>query len=231
MFKKKVSHQSGVIYQRRSYKRLVGFLFLSLSFFALLLFASPMLAVKMLEQKQEKTGFAEIINTDLNTAPRVIANRAKAKEIKVENFTLTIEAIDVIDAPITTQIKTNNKEDYKDALNKSLIHPEGSAYPGEGKLVYIFGHSINYPWLVDDINALLWRANELKSNDRVKIIFNHQHYIYYVFDKMIVEADQLDVLEDSLDQDILVLQTCWPPGFVNKRLLIFCRPEGFEDLI
>jgi LPXTG-site transpeptidase (sortase) family protein len=190
-----------------------------------------MLAVKMLEQKQDETGFGDLITQSTNRAPTIITNRATAKEIEVKNFTLTIEAINVLNAPIATEIKTDEKEDYKDALNKSLIHPQGSAYPGEGKLVYIFGHSINYPWLVDDINALLWKANELESDDRVKIIFNDQHYIYYVFDKMIVESDQLDVLEDSLDEDILVLQTCWPPGFINKRLLIFARPSRFGDIV
>jgi len=190
-----------------------------------------MLAVHMLEKQKEREGFEKLINSNPNTAPKIISKRAKTKNIKVENFTLTIEKIGVLDAQITPQIKTTEKQDYEDTLNKSLVHANGSAFPGEGKLVYIFGHSINYPWLVDDINALLYRANELEKEDRVKIIFNNEHYLYRVYEKKIINPDELNVLEDKLDKDILVLQTCWPPGFINKRLLIFCEPESFKDII
>ena len=37
-------------------------------------------------------------------------------------------------------------------------------------------------------------------------------------------ADDLSIVKDTHDQDVLILQTCYPPGTTWQRLLVLAEP-------
>ena len=98
-------------------------------------------------------------------------------------------------------------------------------------MVYIFGHSTNYPWFVKDLNALFFKLETLTTGDKIEIEYNSKLFNYYVVQKKVVKATEVEVIKENVDKDILVLQTCYPPGTFWKRLLIFAKPSKFAGLI
>lgn len=194
-------------------KKLGAFCF-SFSLAGFLLFLSPLLAPKLI--KEEK-GFKPII-----------AQKIKPQK---KNFLLSIEKIGLVNAKVIPQVNIGDEGEYKQTLQKGLAHAQGTAFPGQGKMIYIFGHSTNYPWFVDDLNALFFKLETLEPDDKIKIEYNGQHFYYYVIEKKVVKADEVKIIHENLDKDVLVLQTCYPPGTFWKRLLIFAKPSKFASLI
>lgn len=221
--------------------KIAGFFLLFLSFLGLFYFFLPLISAKIKSQK--KKGFAEILSNpgfssfstkiEINEKPeagkqKIIVDNNKQKS---DYFYLTIDRIGLNYVPVIANVDATNSQIYQQSLANGLAHAKGTALPGEGRLVYIFGHSANYPWRQSNFNALFYRLNELAPNDKVKIELNGRHYVYYLEDKKIVFSNDLKILEDKMDEDILVLQTCYPPGTALYRLLLFCRPSKMGALI
>jgi len=220
--------------QKKPWLKRAGFLCLSLSLAGFSLLLSPMLTPQM--AKEEEKGFSDIIAQEVEPSPRPVVSEEPVRsspspEPAVKNFLLTIEKLDLRNIPVQPEIDSANKAVYEQALLNGLVHPQEAYFPGQGKLVYIFGHSANYPWMINALNALFYRADELEKGDRVKLEYNGRHYLYYVSGKQVVFPDELAIIKENLDKDVLILQTCWPAGTVWKRLLIFCEPSKFGGLL
>lgn len=219
------------------WQRKLGFLLLSLSLVGTLFFLSPILAAKTIQQQAK--GFKPLISQKITPQPKKDAHLPLPKEEKevkktaarVNSFFLTIEKIGLVGAPVIPYINTDNINEYQQALNQGLVHAKGTALPGEGELVYIFGHSTNYPWHVERINALFYQIEKVEISDLIKIEYNGEHFVYHVFDKKIVKPEEVDLVKQQLDKDVLVLQSCYPPGTTWKRLLLFARPSKFASLL
>ena len=226
--------------------RKLGLLLLFLAFAAAIFFISPFLAVKI-SQHQAK-GFGPILNkisqekaeAETSSSENIIpVENTQAFSLpspipekpEVKNFLLTIEKINLFGAKVVPNVDANNPEDYKTALTQGLAHAKTTALPDEGKLVYIFGHSTNLAWYVNQINALFYQIEKLEPGDKVKIEYNGQHYLYHVFDKQIVNPDQIQPIVEKIDDDILVLQSCYPPGTTWKRVLLFCQRSKIGALL
>ncbi|HUV46932.1 MAG TPA: sortase [Candidatus Bathyarchaeia archaeon] len=224
-------------------RRKLGLMFLGLGLVGFLFFLSPYIAVW--QAKKRAQGFAPLIAKKMEPVrpiayetqitatetenPPEPTKEEKPKEIK--SFYLTIEKIGLISAPIVAQVDVNDKNQYQKALSQGLVHAQSTSLPDEGRMVYIFGHSTNYAWFVKEINALFYQIEKLETGDRVKIEFNGQSFVYYVYDKKIVDYNDTNPIEQVANEDVLVLQSCWPPGTTLKRVLIFCRPSKFGGLI
>ena len=223
------------------FKRKLGLMFLGLSLVGFLFFLSPYIAAEQAKKKAQ--GFAPLITkkmepvrpkayeaqvTETKTEDQAVK---KGKPAEIKSFYLTIEKIGLFGAPVVAQVDVNDKNQYQRALTQGLVHAQSTSLPDEGRMVYIFGHSTNYSWFVKDINALFYQIEKLETGDRVKIEFNGQSYIYYVYDKKIVDFNDTNPIEQVANEDVLVLQSCWPPGTTLKRVLIFCRPSKFGGLL
>jgi len=229
----------GIIYQaKNAKKKKLGFLCLSFSLIGLLFFLSPFLGAEITQEKTK--GFAPLIvqeikpnlkKTEVKTSLLRPERGVKKEDEPIKSFYLTIEKIGLVRASVIPRVDVNNAKDYKQALSKGLVHAKDTALPDEGRMVYIFGHSTNYPWFVQEVNALFYQIEKVEPGDKVKIEFNGRHYLYHVFDKKIVSAQELDFLKEKADEDILVLQSCYPPGTTWQRLLLFARPSKMGALI
>jgi len=102
------------------------------------------------------------------------------------------------------------------SLTKGPGHYDGSALPGEHRLIYIAGHRTTYLAPFSHIDAI-------RAGDRVTMQLPYATFTYVVSFHRIVPADDLAVLRSS-SHEVLVLQACHPRFFATHRYLVYARP-------
>lgn len=152
-----------------------------------------------------------------------------AQEVGVPNsdFYVYIPKIDA-KAPVIPNVDSSQQVVYIDALKKGVAHAYGSSVPGQPGGTYIFAHSTNGPWNVSAYNAVFYLLRELdpKTQDEIYVFYQGKVHKYIVSEKHIVDGSDLSWLLGSRSGDErLILQTCWPPGTVWKRLIVVATPE------
>jgi LPXTG-site transpeptidase (sortase) family protein len=124
-------------------------------------------------------------------------------------------------AKVFANVNPGNPEIYQEVLKEGVAHAAGSGLPGGSKPVYLFAHSTNAEWNVVRYNAVFFLLNKLEPGDLFHLVYNNQPYTYQVFDKKVVGAKDVSYLTDyHPGREEAILQTCWPPGTIFKRLLV-----------
>lgn len=126
-----------------------------------------------------------------------------------------------INAAVMPGINPMSPNSYTEALNKGIAHASTSFYPNEDGTVYLFSHSTNYDWFVKDLNAVFYMLKNLEKGDVAIIIYKGTRYTYKITDKKVVSPSSTAYLAPTAGKRNLILQTCWPPGSISERLLIF----------
>lgn len=140
------------------------------------------------------------------------------------SFSIVIPKINA-EAKITANTDPGNPEIYQEVLKEGVAHAAGSGFPGSGKTIYLFAHSTNSQWNIVRYNAVFFWLNNLEEKDEIWVAYNNKLHVYEVFDKKIVDPTEVQFLTDYKDGETLILQTCWPPGTILKRLLVFAKPK------
>lgn len=136
-------------------------------------------------------------------------------------FMLYIDKLDIT-SPIIAEVDGADKEEYFAALQGGVAHMKGSSKPdGEGNLV-IFGHSSFYSNDPGLYKTIFKNLNELSPGDEIKIKYKGKDYLYQAEEQKIVEPEDVWVITASYD---LTLITCWPPGSIEKRMVIFANKK------
>lgn len=96
----------------------------------------------------------------------IVNNKQNSKE----NFDLSIDKLD-ISVSVIPNVDGDNTVDYENALKKGVAHFEGTGFPGEGKKIFIFGHSST------KVSSSLYgrvfeNLNNLNLNDIISINYN-----------------------------------------------------------
>lgn len=136
------------------------------------------------------------------------------------NFGLVIPKIG-INASIIPAVNPTNPGEYETALMKGVAHASTSYFPNENGTVYLFSHSTSYDWFVKDLNAVFYLVKNLETGDIIVLIYKGKEYTYKITDKKVVSPHAVSYLVPHAGTRQLILQTCWPPGSVAERLLIF----------
>ncbi len=108
---------------------------------------------------------------------------------------------------------------YESALRRSSVHVRGTGWPWQdGANVYIAGHRLGYPgtrsWLV------FRDLDKLESGDEVILTdANGTRYTYEVFEKFVIDPDDVSVLRPVKGKNIVSLQTCTLPDY-KERLVV-----------
>lgn len=150
------------------------------------------------------------------------------------DFALVIPSIGV-NAGIIPGVNPNSTAGYNDALKKGVAHSSTSFYPDENGTVYLFSHSTNYEWFVDDLNAVFYLLKNVKEGDLVVVMYMGDRYTYRIRESKVVGNREVAYLNPQYGTRTLILQTCWPPGTFYKRMLFFAdfvevkRTGTFED--
>ncbi len=127
-----------------------------------------------------------------------------------------------MDEPIIFNVDPQNRPEYMAALKTGIAQAAGTNLPGYPGLGYYFAHSSSAE-TVSQYNAVFYLLGKLKVGDEVDIWKDNQKNQYVVYDSYVTTPDDLKFLNQTYDQETIVLQTCWPPGTTLKRLLVFAR--------
>lgn len=145
---------------------------------------------------------------------------------KSKDFGIVIEGINV-NAPVVKNVDSGNYGEYIAALQKGVAHAKGTAVPGSKNAannnVFLFAHSAINPIEARRYNSIFYLLRKVKVGDRVVTFYKGERYDYEVFDKKVVEADDVRYLTDSSKEPILTLQTCDPPGSSLRRLIVTAK--------
>ncbi len=127
-----------------------------------------------------------------------------------------------ITAPLVEAGGITEKE-YRESLDRGVMHFPGTPFPGETGLSVLLGHSappgwpkIKHDWVFTDIN-------DLQKGDKIEICYNNQKWTYDVTtgedDKKIYEVGEaIPPLFSDEDKKEIVLVSCWPPGSRDNRI-------------
>ena len=125
-----------------------------------------------------------------------------------------------IDEPIIYNVDPNNRTSYLAALGDGIAHASSTSFPGSGGLGYYFAHS-STPDLAKQYNAVFYLLGKLNTGDKIYIWHSGDQFIYKVTKKLITLPTDLSFLHQNYPTETIVLQTCWPPGTILQRLLVF----------
>ena len=138
-------------------------------------------------------------------------------------FTIHIPAIGLVQN-ITPNVNPGNQDEYLPVLEQSVAHGKYTALPNveEGN-TYLFAHSrLSYNGITPP-GGWFTRIDELEENDIIIIQFNDDTYTYAVRSSTIVESSETTVYTGQSqfnEKRSLTLQTCYPRGTTEKRLLV-----------
>lgn len=125
---------------------------------------------------------------------------------------------------IHANVNPNNAKEYEVALQEGVAHALGSAFPGQDKMIYIFGHSTDGAWNVEAFNAVFYQIKDLQIGDQITLHLGEEKFNYVVSAQNIVKGSEVDFVNNLKDQKVLLLQTCWPPGTSWQRLFVSAVP-------
>lgn len=192
----------------------------------LILTLSPLIAAEVrykTSQVAQKFGFGpqEVVESQFG----FLLNQKLIPPLE-QRFQLIIPKLK-INSPIIPNIDPNNKKEYVQALKQGIAHASGSGLPGEKKsnqTIYLFAHSTDSPGNIGQYNAIFYLLKELEENDRIIIWFWGQKFVYQVWQKETLNPTDTHYFEPQNKEEILVLQTCWPPGTTLKQLVVLAKP-------
>jgi sortase A len=139
-----------------------------------------------------------------------------------KDFSIVIPKISAV-APIIKNVDPTNKNIFLPALKKGVAHADGTSLPNEKGNVYLFAHSTDAFYNVGAYNAIFYLIGKLEKDDEIKIYYEQEEYIYKVTEKKVVNASDTSYLTDKKTDNILTLQTCYPPGTTLKRLIVIAN--------
>ena len=144
---------------------------------------------------------------------------------KDPNFSIIVEKIGA-DAPIIPNIDATNKAIYTDALKRGVAHALGSSFPGQPGVTYLFAHSTDTIFNVPRFNAIFYLLNDMVAGDKIVIFFDNKRFDYIVQETKITEPEDVSYFTMKTADQILVMQTCYPPGTTWKRFLVIAKPAA-----
>ncbi len=125
------------------------------------------------------------------------------------------------------------------ALLQGVLHYPTSYAPGQsGKgfktNIVILGHSSSNTLTNSDPRSQKYKfifksLRDLEVNHQIVIWHNQTEYIYQIYNKLIVNPNQVEVLRSGSENkhlkynSTLTLIACEPPGTINQRMVILAR--------
>lgn len=139
-----------------------------------------------------------------------------------EDFGIVIPKIGA-NAKIFPEIDPLSPQEFLPILKQGVAHAKGTAFPGQGEKIYLFAHSADAFYNVGRYNAVFYLIGKLEKGDEIDIYYNRYLYKYKVEEKKVVSPNAVDYLSPS-GEEILILQTCYPPGTTLRRLIVTAKP-------
>ena len=134
------------------------------------------------------------------------------------DFGIVIPKINA-NAKIFPNVDPYNSKEFLPVLKKGVAHAKGTFFPGGGKNIYLFAHSTDAFFNAGRYNAVFYLIGKLEKGDEIDIFYRGKLFKYSVFEKKVVPPGAVKYLE-PVKEEILTLQTCYPPGTTLERLIV-----------
>lgn len=126
-----------------------------------------------------------------------------------------------VNAPVIYDV---GSEDIMESLRDGVVHLVGSGHIGDGKNIFVTGHSSNYWWEKGNYNTVFALLPNLNTGDEIYLTDHGKLRRYLVQGKTEVSKNEVDNYLDS-EKEQLTLMTCVPVGTNLRRLLIIASPN------
>ncbi len=132
-------------------------------------------------------------------------------------------------APVFANVNPFNKSEYLSVLKSGVAHAKGTALPGEEGNVYLFAHSTDSFLNVGRYNAVFYLIGKLEKGDEIDIFYKGERFKYEVVEKKVVPSADIKYLRNTKNkEEMLTLQTCYPPGTTLKRLIVISKKVAID---
>jgi len=142
---------------------------------------------------------------------------------KHKEYGITIPKL-YLDEPVVFNVDPNDKAAYTKALQEGIAHASSTSLPDSSGIGYYFAHSSS-PEIQRQNNAIFYTIGKLEAGDEVFIWFESEKHRYVVTDKKETSPTDVSFLQGEYPQETIVLQTCWPVGTTQNRLLVFAERQ------
>ncbi len=127
-----------------------------------------------------------------------------------------------VTAPLVEAGGITEKE-YRESLDRGVMHFPGTSFPGEVGLSVVLGHSAPPNWPKIKHDWVFTEINNLQEGDEIEICYNNEKWIYTVMSeedgKKIYEVGEgVPPLFPGKNRKEIVLMSCWPPGSRDSRI-------------
>ncbi len=133
-------------------------------------------------------------------------------------FSIVIPKLN-ISAEAFPEVNPYDQSEFLPILKKGVAHAKGTFFPGDGKNIYLFAHSTDSFLNAGRYNAIFYLIGKLKNGDEIDIFYRNELFKYSVFEKKVVQPGAIKYLRPDTEE-ILTLQTCYPPGTTLERLIV-----------
>lgn len=211
--------------------RFLGYLFFLGGIASTVFILGPLVQVEAGFRWDQIRGVRRTVPTIITSTPDqpttfgAITTNAEAIIPSSTDFGIVIEKINA-NAKVVANVDPGDEKAYSQALTLGVAHAKGTNLPGEKGNIYLFSHSTDAPWNIVRFNAVFYLLRELQAGDRVVVFYQDKRYDYIVFDKKVVDPNDLTYLTNRYDSSVLTLQTCDPPGTLFKRLVVRAKLAG-----
>ena len=130
-------------------------------------------------------------------------------------------------AKVFPNIDPSDSKQFLPVLKQGVAHAKGTVFPGLTGNIYLFAHSTDNFWDVGRYNAVFYLLKDLSPGDEIVIFFQNKRYNYIMKESKIVNPSDVSYIVNAQKQEkqVLILQTCWPPGTTWQRLVVFAEPK------
>jgi len=141
------------------------------------------------------------------------------------NFSILIPKVGA-NAKVFRNVDPGNPDVFLPILKEGVAHAAGTYLPGQKGNIYLFAHSTDNFWDVGRYNAIFYLLKDLNKDDEIVIFFQNVRHNYRVTKTEITSSSNVSYISHaSTGKELLILQTCWPPGTTWQRLLVFAGPK------
>jgi sortase A len=143
-------------------------------------------------------------------------------------FTISIPSLDFNNLPVTANVDSGNETVYRNILNTTLAHFQGTGLPisDVSNNIVIYGHSSagDYFERTHDLAGAFSRLNRIQVGDQITIKMEGKEYVYRVVKSKIVQPDDASIITGTRDKRTLTLFTCFPNGNSAQRFVAIANP-------
>lgn len=125
-----------------------------------------------------------------------------------------------VDAPLVTTVTSYNEDEVQAGLESGVVLYPFTGEPGQKANPVFFGHSSNNIFNDGKYKFVFVLLNKLSVGDTFIINYDSKRYVYRIFERKIVQPNEVGVLSEQPKTAMVTLITCEPPGTSDTRLVL-----------